>query len=295
MSNPLEGEVVLMDDEIKSELEQLDTPSNEIAISQMLDKAQSWLQVAKQQADAPRAIADFKAEIIAVAQYAKQKKVSEEIQLDATLMVRRAERELGLAIREGQERGEIFSPGVRANSNSSEGTIWSPTEFATKNELSGEHGIYRITDDVSDEEFSDALGLAKEEGNPARRNLYRKIQEVKGVPQKPQNSKSALDKDDTQKIKELSEKGMSSREIGDELGFHHSTVNRALKPKTKAHQTQKTMERLTASLWGLRQSLQTITAIDESLDPDQAKAWIKELSSTSAEINRIKNLLKAGQ
>lgn len=157
MKEPLEGEVVLMDDEIKSELEQLDTPSNEIAISQMLDKAQSWLQVAKQQADAPRAIADFKAEIIAVAQYAKQKKVSEEIQLDATLMVRRAERELGVAIREGQERGEIFSPGVRANSNSSEGTIWSPTEFATKNELSGEHGIYRITDDVSDEEFSDAL------------------------------------------------------------------------------------------------------------------------------------------
>ena len=115
---------------------------------------------------------------------------------------------------------------MRANSNSSEGTIWSPTEFATKNELSGEHGIYRITDDVSDEEFSDALGLAKEEGNPARRNLYRKIQEVKGVPQKPQNSKSALDKDDTQKIKELSEQGMSSREIGDELGFHHSTVQR---------------------------------------------------------------------
>ena len=260
MSSPLEGEVVLMDDEIKSELEQLDTPSNEIAISQMLDKAQSWLQVAKQQADAPRAIADFKAEIIAVAQYAKQKKVSEEIQLDATLMVRRAERELGVAIREGQERGEIKSFGQNRSRHvlPSSATEEGKTEPASPKEFLGTSGsttreIYMMTDDVSDAEFNSALEAAKEERNPSRVNINRKIKEAKGE------------------------------------GLPKSYKNQT------GNQTTKTMERLTASLWGLRQSLQTITAVDDGLDPDQVKAWIKEFSSTSAELNRIRNLLKAGQ
>lgn len=261
MSDPLEGEVVLMDNETRNELDQLDAPSNEIAISEMLTRAQQFLQVAKQQADAPRAIADFKAEVIAVAQYAKQKKVSEEIQLDATLMVRRAERELGVAVREGQERGEIRSERVGAGRPKVIGSApepitdkpLSPTEFLG-NSGSGVNQIYKMTDDVSDDEFNTALAQAKEEGKPARTNVIRKIQEIKG--------------------EETTEP----------------------KPRTSnKYQTAKTMERLTSSLWGLRQSLQTITAIDESLDPDQAKAWIKELSSTSAEINRIKNLLKAGQ
>ena len=261
MSDPLEGEVVLMDDEIKSELEQLDTPSNEIAISQMLDKAQSWLQVAKQQADAPRAIADFKAEIIAVAQYAKQKKVSEEIQLDATLMVRRAERELGVAVREGQERGEIRSERAGAGRPKK---IGSPNEPITDTPVSpkdflGTSGstvkeTYEMTDDVSDEEFNSALERAKEEANPSRANVIRKIKEAKGE-EGPQRTNKRV------------------------TGNH----------------TTRTMERLTDSLWGLRQSLQSITAIDDGIDPDQAKAWIKELSSTSAELNRIRNLLKAGQ
>lgn len=250
-----------MDDDIKSELEQLDTPSNEIAISQMLDKAQSWLQVAKQQADAPRAIADFKAEIIAVAQYAKQKKVSEEIQLDATLMVRRAERELGVAIREGQERGEIRS---ERQNNSRHALPDSDTEPgkncpSSPKEFLGNSGstvkeTYEMTDDVSDEEFNSALERAKEESNPSRANVIRKIKEAKGE-EGPQPTNKRV------------------------TGNH----------------TTRTMERLTDSLWGLRQSLQSITAIDDGLDPDQVKAWIKEFSSTSAELNRIRNLLKAGQ
>ena len=259
MSDPLEGEVVLMDDEIKSELEQLDTPSNEIAISQMLDKAQSWLQVAKQQADAPRAIADFKAEIIAVAQYAKQKKVSEEIQLDATLMVRRAERELGVAIREGQERGEIRSERQNVTHGEKSGSSAEPDfEPSSPKEFLGKSGsttreIYMMTDGVSDDEFNSALEAAKEEKNPSRVNINRKIKESKG----------------------------------EELPKTYKTQT--------GNQTTRTMERLTASLWGLRQSLQTIKAVDDGLDPDQVKAWIKELSSTSAELNRIRNLLKAGQ
>ena len=264
MSETITGEVVLMDDEVKSTLDSLDTPSNEIAISQMLDKAKSYLEVAMRQADAPRAIADFKAEIIAVAQYAKQKRVSEEIQIDATAMVRRAERSLGVAIREGQERGEIstVSSGAAVAAQNREARKRGEQESTMRNFLpnaseylpagQGTVDSYAMADDVTDSEFDAALDAAKEEKNLSRANVVRKIKEAKGeVEPKPP------------KI-----------------------------PKQPKLNTEKTMERLTDSLWGVRQSLQTITAVDAELDQDQVSAWIKELSSTTNELNRIKNLLK---
>lgn len=262
----------MIDDETTAALESLDTPSREIAISDMLGRAKSYLAVALQQADAPRAIADFKAEIIAVAQYAKQKRVSEEIQIDATAMVRRAERSLGVAIRDGQERGEIETKSeasIRATAtrevnqgrldrNSFTNSIPDkprPTDYAKAHELSGsdkQPGIYMMTDSATDSEFDAALEAAKEERNLSRANVVRKIKEAKG---------------EAEPI--------------------------TIKPGRPAKlNTAKTMERLTDSLWGARQSLQTITAVDADLDQIQVAAWIKELGQTSAELNRIKNLLK---
>ena len=301
-----------MDDEVKSTLESLDTPSNEIAISQMLDKAKSYLEVAMRQADAPRAIADFKAEIIAVAQYAKQKKVSEEIQIDATTMVRRAERSLGVAIREGQERGEIEVPSEtysyearKREAAKQDREFHEParprvTDYAESNDLSRtRNGIYAVTDGVTDEEFDAALNAAKEEGKPTRANVVRKIKEAKSeeVPE-PSGPGSTLPEEIRERVEELASQGVSSRNIGAELGIDKSTVTRMLNGRSKpvkGNNTQKIMERLTDSLWGMRQSLQTITAVDSDLDPDQVAAWSKELRSTSAELNRIKNLLKASK
>ena len=305
-----------MDDEVKSTLESLDTPSNEIAISQMLDKAKSYLEVAMRQADAPRAIADFKAEIIAVAQYAKQKKVSEEIQIDAMSMVRRAERSLGLAIREGQERGEVETASsasriaaiVRESKKRGDqvtpqkSNLPKPTDFATTSELyNTKGGIVDMTDNVSDSEFDTALEAAKEERNPSRANVVRKIKASKSeepggeeVPE-PSGPGSTLPEETRARVQELATQGLPARTIGEELGIHKSTVNRVLNGRTKptkGNNTQKIMERLTESLWGMRQSLQTITAVDSNLNPDQVAAWSKELRQTSAELNRIKNLLK---
>lgn len=300
MSEPMTGEVVLMDDEVKSTLESLDTPSNEIAISQMLDKAKSYLEVAMRQADAPRAIADFKAEIIAVAQYAKQKKVSEEIQIDAMSMVRRAERSLGLAIREGQEAGVVHTPSSAASEREAkkhgietQARASSSDYLETSTEM---RDTYAMTDNVTDAEFDAALETAKAEGKLTRANVVRKIKEAKGVEvPEPSGPGSTLPEEVRERVEELASQGVSSRNIGAELGIDKSTVTRMLNGRTKptkGNNTQKIMERLTESLWGMRQSLQTITAVDSGLDPDQVSAWSKELRSTSAELNRIKNLLK---
>lgn len=306
-------DVALIDDDTAASLESMDRPSQEIFISESLDKARNWLEVAKHQADAPKAIADFKAEVIAVAQYAKQKKLSTEIQMDATLMVRRAERELGVAIREGQKAGSIANNedlkrkavavrDVNLGRIDQRDVIElinkpAPRDYVHAGELSGNGaGIYHLTDGVSDDQFSSALDQAKEERNPSRANLVRKIREVKGeAAAEPGGPGSNLPDEIREQVQDLAGQGTPSRAIAAELDIDKSTVNRILngRPKQGAvHDTATKMEGLTNSLWGLRHALQSITAIDADLDPDQVAAWDKEIRSTVTELNRIKKLLK---
>lgn len=301
----MSAELATMDDYASAALDSLDTPSREIAISDMLDRAKQYMEVALQQSNAPQLMADFKAEIIAVAQYAKQKRVSEEIQIDATSMVRRAERSLGVAIREGQDAGTVANPSTAARQRElRKGTdtlnipvLPSPKDFAPPHELFGAkpgNGLYAMTDGVTDAEFEAALDAAKAEGKPNRANVVRKIKEAKGEPVPEHSTQFQPLPDETrERVQELASQGMSSREIGAQLGIGKSTVNATLKKGSPANnKTAQTMERLTSSLWGVRQSLQTITAVDAGLDPEQVAAWIKELTKTSQELNRIKNLLK---
>ncbi|MFH5209035.1 hypothetical protein ACHIPZ_12650 [Antrihabitans sp. NCIMB 15449] len=107
-------------------------------------------------------------------------------ELDAAEFVRRAERALGVAIREGQENGTVETSfearsrsasnarAIRDGRNSSEELPKSkpmPSDFATSNELHGQYhnkiasgGIYAMTDNVTDEQFEEALADAKAEG-----------------------------------------------------------------------------------------------------------------------------------
>lgn len=98
-------------------------------------------------------------------------------------MVRRTERALGQAIRGGQERGEIARRednrySLPTADRSSYKT--KPTEFASSAELAGNGaGIYAMTDDVTDEQFDEALTRAQDESNVSRANVVRKVREVK--------------------------------------------------------------------------------------------------------------------
>lgn len=102
---------------------------------------------------------------------------------DAAEFLRRAERGLGVAIREGQERGEVRVQGENARFESDlvdqVNKKVSPTDFAKRAELSGNEGsgrmgIYHLVDDISDDQFEDALDEAKSEGNLSRANVARK-------------------------------------------------------------------------------------------------------------------------
>ena len=161
-------------------IEALDPEQRAVAVTRMLSEARSWLAHAME-ATEPAAISEFKAAMATVAEATKQLGLSKGIQLDAQEMVRRAERGLGVAIREGQERGEIRSaadthmPGVR-NRGVQDTSVLSPSTFASKTELANSKGtgIYALTDNVSDEQFEQAIDAARAEGNLSRANVARK-------------------------------------------------------------------------------------------------------------------------
>lgn len=104
------------------------------------------------------------------AEFAKRLDLSKDLRLESDMQVRRWERALGAAIREGQERGEIRSNGQREGASSP--GVSSPADYASHNDLNGrggsKPGIYALTDNATPEQFEDALTEAREDGNVSR-------------------------------------------------------------------------------------------------------------------------------
>lgn len=166
-------------------LDAMDPATREVAVTRMLDEARGWLAHAVE-STGPQTIASFKAQMATVAEATKQLGLSKEIQLDAAEMVRRSERGLGVAIRKGQEAGEIETiedarsrAGLTAQGHHvvDNDLMKQPVgRFANHDELSGNGaGIYHLTDNVTDEQFDAAIDEAKAEGNLSRANVVRKV------------------------------------------------------------------------------------------------------------------------
>jgi hypothetical protein len=109
---------------------------------------------------------------------------SEIVSARASAIALRAERGLGVAIREGQERGEVLKRGQTKTKANQFGVVgeyqnsqMAPADLASQTELSGtgtQPGIYGFTDGVSDVHFEEAITEAKAEGNLSRANVARK-------------------------------------------------------------------------------------------------------------------------
>lgn len=188
-----------------NDLDRLDPQSREVAVTSMLSEARQWLAHAVE-ATEPKRISEFKAFMATVAETTKQLNLSKDIQLDALEMVRRAERGVGKAIRQGQKEGTVARRGQTktAGLDGVDNAIMLPTELASRPELNaggGNPGIYDLTDEVSDDEFEAALDAAKGEKNVSRANVVRKI-------------RNGAVKDETwDEIRELAEQGWSSAQL----------------------------------------------------------------------------------
>ncbi|HEY5201639.1 MAG TPA: hypothetical protein VIJ31_12115 [Acidothermaceae bacterium] len=278
-------------------LEALEPQARELAITNMLTEARGWLAHAVE-ATEPRAIADFKAQMAAVAEISRQLNLSKEIQLDATEMVRRAERGVGVAIREGQSAGEIRKHGQRKGvfTESEDSPRARPEDFAGKTELYGNGaGIYDLIDDVSDERFEEALTEAKNEGNMSRANVVRHVKKQPGPTSRDQRA-------DT--IRDLAQQGYSSRQMPGKVGVTEETVRAIARDfdieipadkvigKTRRHDSTRIVGAIVSELSGLRLSLDLVDY--EDLDPMQAQEWatsldesFKTLTGFRKQINRI--------
>lgn len=153
------------------------TPERQVEhVTELLVGAHAGLLVAIAAQDLP-GIVEAKQKAATIQEISKQLRMGKDMQLHAAEFVRRAERGVGLAIRDGQERGTIRKHRASRAQGHQE-PLKSPTDFVGKGELTGREnsgeGIYGMTDGVSDEAFEQAIADAREEGNLSRANVARK-------------------------------------------------------------------------------------------------------------------------
>jgi hypothetical protein len=142
------------------------------------ERAKQWLTEALAHGEITQ-IVEIKSQAEAIRVYTAQKQIGKDAELAAAEVVRRAERGIGVAIRRGQDAGEIKTPGQTDYRHAGRNATNVPDVFAHNQERKD---VYALTDDVTDEQFDTAVDEAKTEGNLSRANVVRK---VKGEPPKP--------------------------------------------------------------------------------------------------------------
>lgn len=276
------------------EIAQLPIEARGQLITQALVESKSWLAVATKGTD-PTPIAEFKAWAATVAEMTKQKGLAEDIQLDALEMVRRAERGIGVAIRNGQEAGTFRTQ----TDNLRKDSAFSPREKACPSDFFPGGGTqaetYAMTDGVSDSQFEEALDAAREEKNLGRRNVVRKIRSILPLTQR-------LDE-----IAELAKNGASSRQIAKQLGGTERTgtrIRRLAKDngidipadrvvgKTARIDPERVIRETLWTLEGVRQGLDLIRPEDfDGFSSEQVGEWLSSLKESLRCLRRFEKEL----
>ena len=287
-------------------LSALDPAAQEVAVTMMLDQSRQWLERAKVSTTPAQDVAEFKAFVATVAEAAKQKKLSLDIQLDAVEMVRRSERALGVAIREGQKAGEIRARGEGAGrpqkiaSGTEVITKPSPYDFATNAELYGDardgrgNGIYAVTDDVSDEKFEEAITESKHEGNLSRANVARKVAEISTF------KETQIDK--WEQVAEFAQRGFTSPQIAkavdmSEGGLRGGAKTRGIEfpadkivGRSRRIDPLRVLAQIVASVEVTESSLDLVTY--EDVTPEQASEWLELLTPGIKALRALEKTLK---
>src|SRR5215469_2041773 len=278
------------------------------------ERAKSWLREALEHGEIEQ-IAEVKSRAEAVRVYTAQKQLGKDAQLAAAEIVRRAERGIGVAIRRGQQNGEIRrrgDHGGRAAGNGDSNTISrpGPADYATTGELRGNRaGIYHLTDGVSEEDFEEALAGAKAGQDLSRANVVRKIRQRRCRPPGPgQQVPAPADRSATAAqarralIGDLAGRGLSSRQIADQLGIGDHRVRAVAREHGIAIRADAVLGR-TRRLDSSRIVRQTVDALEglvvgvelahpAELDPAEAAAWAASITRSTRALSRFARQIK---
>jgi hypothetical protein len=276
-------------------------------VVQACQRAKTWLREALEHGEIEQ-IVEIKSQAEAVRVYTTQRQLGKDAELAAAEIVRRAERGIGVAIRRGQENGEIAkrgdrgsrgAPGVHGgNPGDRRGDhLGSPGSFFRHGDERA--GAYAMADEVSDTEFEDALGEAKAQGNLSRANLVRKIRNRRGdapapgqqIPDPADRSPQAVSRRQ-ELIGEFAASGMSSRQIGERLGVGDERVRQVARERgidiradvvlgrTRRLDSGRIVRETAHALEGLAVGVEL--ADPAGLDPAEATEWAASISGSSA-------------
>lgn len=279
-------------------------------------RAKAWLREALEHGEIEQ-IAEIKSQAEAVRVYTAQKQLGKDAQLAAAEVVRRAERGIGVAIRRGQQNGQIRrrgDRGGRAEANGDDNTILDakpgPADYASTGELRGNGaGIYQLTDGVSDADFEDALSEAKGEGNLARANVARKLRQRRAdpagsgaqVPDPADRSPEAAARR-RELIGELAVTGMTSAQIGDRLGISAGRVRQvarehgitiqadAVVGRARRLDSNRIVRETVHSLEGMVMAVEL--ADPAALDPPAAGEWAASMSRSLRTLSKFVRQMK---
>jgi hypothetical protein len=250
--------------------------------------------------------------------YTAQKQLGKDAQLAAAEIVRRAERGIGVAIRRGQQSGEIArrgdrgsrgAPGVHGgNPGDRRGDhLGSAAEFFRYGDERAD--AYPMADGVSDTDFEGALGEAKAEGNLSRANVVRKIRQRRGgspapgrqVPDPADRSPEATARR-RELIGEFAASGMSSRQIGDRLGIGDDRVRQvarehrigiradAVLGRTRRPDSNRIVRETVHALEGLAMSVEL--ADPAGLDLAEAAEWAASMTRSIRALSKFLRQVK---
>lgn len=262
-------------------------------VTHALVESKSWLAVATKGTD-PTPIAQFKAWAATVAEMTRQKGLASEIQADALEMVRRAERGIGVAVRNGQEAGQLATPQTsRAISISGREIDRTASYFQGGQSQSDSYAMA----DVSDEQFEEALTEAREESNLSRANVVRKI--------KAQESHRTRDQL-AEEIESLAKAGHASAQIARKVSVGEEWVRRTARDygieipadrvigKARRIDSIRVARETVTTLDGIAATVDLVTDLS-GLDPREAQQWTASLTESIRALSRLKKRIEAVQ
>lgn len=280
-------------------------------VIQACERAGAWLREVLDHGDIDQ-IAEVKSQAEAVRVYATQKQLGKDAQLSATEIVRRAERGIGVAIRKGQEAGEIRRKGRpdEIDNGSTNSSQSSPGDYAGYGQARAD--IYAMTDGVSDEVFEEALAEAKAEGNLSRTNVAGKTRGKtqgkarKGPPSEwipePGDNHGEAPVQRRRLIRAWAEQGYSSRQMSKRLGMRDDGIRKIAREMgveitadqivggTHRHDSSRIVRETVHSLEGLVMGLELVDL--DQLDQAEAAEWVDSLTDSTRKLNRFVRQLR---
>jgi hypothetical protein len=281
------------------------------------ERAKAWLEEALEHGEIEQ-IAEIKSQAEAVRVYTAQKQLGKDAQLAAAEIVRRAERGIGLAIRRGQQNGQIARRGDRGSRGAAGVHGGNPGDRRGDHLDSAapffRHGderanTYAMTDGVCGNDFEDALSEARAEGNLSRANVVRKIRQRRGNPPAPgrqvpdpANRSPEAAARRRELIGELAAGGMSSRQISERLGIGDDRVRQlarehsigiradAVLGRTRRPDSARIVRETAHALEGL--ALGVEFADPAGLDPAEAAAWAASMTRSIRTLSKFARQLK---